>query len=71
MSSAHDHQLDDLVALGDLILDLEPKVPEGAPEVLHRPPDALRTSRLLWVRRLVVHEIAVDELAASSRSPFA
>jgi hypothetical protein len=62
VASAHDHQLDDLVALGDLVLNLEPKVAEGVVELPHCLLDALGTGRLLWVSRLVIHEVGVDEL---------
>src|SRR5918998_4575004 len=60
VASAHDHQLDDLVALGDLVLNLEPKAAKGVVEAPHRLPDALGTSRLLRVRGLVIDEVGVD-----------
>ena len=61
VAPAHRHQLDDLVALGNLVLDLKAKLAERALEAPHRLLDALGTSRLLRVRRLVVHEVGVDE----------
>jgi hypothetical protein len=51
-----------LVALGDLVLNLEPKAPERIVQAPHRLLDALGASRLLSVRRLVIHEVAMDEL---------
>jgi hypothetical protein len=66
VASAHDHALNDLVAGSDLVLDLEPKIAEGAVEALHRLLDALRARWVLRVSRLVVLEVRVDELVRES-----
>jgi len=70
VASAHGHQLDDLLAFRDLVRDLEPKAAEGALEAPRGLLDALGASRLLWVRRLVVHEVGMDELVRELEIPL-
>ena len=70
VASAHDHELDDLVALGDLVLNLEPKAAEGVVEAPYRLLDALGTCRLLCVRRLVIHEVGMDQLVRYLKVAF-
>ncbi len=52
MPAAHRHSLDYLVALGDLLMDLEAKVTEGGSQPPHRLPYVLGAggaSRVRWI----------------------
>jgi hypothetical protein len=57
----HRHPLKDLVALGELVLDLEAKLAERVLEAQHGLPDALGAGRPLRVGRLVIDEVGMDE----------
>src|SRR5205085_4700052 len=62
LPSAHRHELDDPVALRDLILNVKAKLAERPPKAPHGLLHALRTSRQLRICWRVVDELGVDEL---------
>jgi hypothetical protein len=69
VAPAHDHPLNDPVALGDLVLNFEPEFAERLVEAPRRLLDALGTARMLGVRGLVVREVRVNEFVRELEMP--